>query len=176
VSRDERRFTLFVCHPPGRAGRFAGHPVDYKCLAPAGDEASRRGAIQGVTGVIFVAGPAPEDDPDNQRALRDLVARLRARHDISGGTTAAAASALFGAEGPVALVVARDDGALEGAAQAVDPEALRRALFLPESVPVCTGQARPVALEAFEAMARRLRPAMERALERGRIPRAEPQE
>lgn len=172
IDEPDTRFTTYFCHPPGDIGEFDGHPVHYQCKTPEqpleGNLAVEK-VLDGISGVVFVADAARPRQADNDAALHDLVDRLAARHDIPGGTTSARIAQLFGADGPLRLVLQVNRVDVD---DAVPGDEVRRGLMLPDTVPVIE----TVATEArgvwavFETMGEALRPLLHAAQQKGRIP------
>ena len=165
-------FTTYFCHPPAELGEFGGYPVHYQCKTPEQPWEQNQGlerVLDGISGVVLVCDAARRRQSANEEALADLVARLAARFDVAAGSRSAKVSQLFGEQGPLrlALQVNRCD-----VDDAIGSEQVRRALMLPDDIPVVeTVATRGEGVwEAFEAMAHSLRPLLERAQERGRIP------
>ncbi|QDG51903.1 hypothetical protein FIV42_14490 [Persicimonas caeni] len=172
VDEPDTRFTTYFCHPPGEIGEFSGYPVHYQCKTPEqpleGNLALEK-VLDGISAVIFVADAARERQGANEEALRDLVARLSQRYQVDAGSTSALVEQLFGADGPLRLVLLANKVDLDSA---VSGEDVRRGLMLPSWVEVvesvATGE-RGV-FEAFTAAAQAMRPLLEQAQQRGRIP------
>jgi hypothetical protein len=166
------RFSTYFCHPPGQLGEFGGWPVHYQIKTPEQpleDNRALEKVLDGISLVILCVDAARERQGANDEALRDLVARLAAREGLESGAHRANFEDLFGPGGPYRLVMQFNKADLD---DAVDVAAARRALFLPDYVPSVNTVAtdgRGV-WELFETACRELRPLLEAARERGRIP------
>jgi signal recognition particle receptor subunit beta len=174
IDEPDTRFTTYFCHPPDEIGLFSGWPLHYQCKTPEQpleDNLALDKVLDGISAVVFVADAMRERQAANEEALRDLVGRLGARHDIGPGTLAARVDALFGPGGPLRLVLQVNKvdqlGALPG-------QRVRRGLLLGASVPTVETVATEGEgiWETFEAAAEAIRPLLEAAQKRGRIPAA----
>lgn len=172
VDEPDTCFTTYFGHPPGDIGQFGGYPVHYQCKTaepPIEQNRAFETVLDGISAVVLTADAARSRQADNDAALRDLVERLARRHDLAAGGLAAHIEALFGDDGPLRLVLQvnksdRDD--------AVDAHDVRRGLMLPERVPTIetAAEKREGVWDVFEACAEAMRPLLEAARRRGRIP------
>jgi hypothetical protein len=171
IDESDRRFGMYFCRPTGDAAQFAGHPVDYKLLAPTAPvEGNRafRTTVEGASAMLFLASSGAEDA--NADALSVLADRVLddAKLSASDDTLASKLDTAFGGEDrPLLRVLLPPQGS-----DAPDPEAFRRRHHLPDRVTV--ESTRPWnaddAWHQFLALADSLEPAFERALRDGRIP------
>jgi signal recognition particle receptor subunit beta len=175
IDEPEVRFTTYFCHPPAEIGEFSGYPLHYQCKTAEqpleGNDALEK-VLDGICGVVLVADASPERQPANEEALRDLVARLSSRHDVTASATTSLVEQLFGTDGPLRLVLQVNKIDLDAA---IDAGAVRRGLMLPDWVQVVATVATDGegVYEAFEAIGEELRPLLEEAQDRGRIPAGE---
>lgn len=172
VDEPDTRFTTYFCHPPGDIGEFAGYPVHYQCKTaeqPLEGNVALEKVLDGVSAVIFVADAARERQAANEDALRDLVTRLSKRYDVDAGSTTALVDQLFGEQGALRLVLQVNKTDVHAA---VSGEDVRRGLMLPSWVEVVESVAADGqgVFAAFEAAAQAVRPLLEAAQQRGRIP------
>ncbi|MFP4598783.1 MAG: hypothetical protein ACOC9J_00315 [Persicimonas sp.] len=172
VDEPDTRFTTYFCHPPGKVGEFAGYPVHYQYKTPEqpleGNLALDK-VLDGISAVVLVADAATERQRDNEAALRDLVDRLAERFNITPGTMSARLDQLFGDDGPLRLVLQVNKREVPDAASG---DEVRRGLMLPEWVEVVETSAIEAegVWETFEMAGEAIRPLLEAAKERGRIP------
>ena len=172
VDEPDTRFTTYFCHPPGDIGEFSGYPVHYQCKTPEQpleENLALEKVLDGISGVVFVADATRERQRANEEALRELVGRLASRYEFDAGSTSALVEQLFGDEGPLRLVLQVNKVDLDGAATG---DEVRRGLMLPSWVEVAETVATDGegVWETFGAMCEALRPLLQQAQERGRIP------
>lgn len=190
VDEEDRRMSIFMAHPPadteGSGGpdpsNFDGHPVDYKCLAPHAPVEGNRAfdsAVRGADGVLLVVDARREKLDFARAAVDAMLRRMAARPDAadlieeSEDAGEAGLETFFGPDGAYGLVTYVMRGAESDATDVMNGEELREALDLPANCPIL--EADPAApndsaLEAFLALAASLRPILERAEARNRIP------
>jgi signal recognition particle receptor subunit beta len=172
IDESEVRFTTYFCHPPGAIGEFSGYPVHYQCKTveqPLEGNLAVEKVLDGISGVVFVADASRERQAANEDALRDLVVRLSRRYEVEAGATSSLVEQLFGDDGPLRLVLQVNKSDVDAA---IGAEQVRRGLMLPQWVEVVDSVATEGegVYEAFEAMGDKLRPLLEQAQQRGRIP------
>jgi hypothetical protein len=165
IDEPDRQFSLYFCDPPGELGRIEGTPIDYKCFvprAPVEGNSAFEEALEDASGVLFWTSGGDEARSHNRTALRGLQVHL----DEQTGTSTSWRRRI-GDDGDLAMRVAwhRRNGAC-------DPGDVRDDLELPDSVPVEAHRLDhpPSVYEAFEALARQVRPQIELARQEGRLP------
>ncbi len=119
--------------------------------------------------MILVADAGRARQAENEEALRDLVGRLSKRYEVDSGATSSLVEQLFGEDGPLRLVLQVNKADLD---HAVTAKEVRRGLMLPDWINVVESVATEGkgVFEAFEATSEALRPLLEQAQKRGRIP------
>jgi signal recognition particle receptor subunit beta len=179
VDEPDTRFTTYFCHPPGDIGEYSGYPVHYQCKTveqPLEGNLGVEKVLDGISGVVFVADASRQRQSANEEALRDLIVRLSRRFDLEAGATSSLVEQLFGDDGPLRLVLQVNKVDLDDAitVEPLTADQVRRGLMLPswvESIEtVATDSDGDGVYEAFEAMGKELRPLLEQAQQRGRIP------
>lgn len=77
VDEEDRKFTLFLCHPSAATGTFRETPVDYKLVAPEAPVAENRAfdsVLRDASGVLFLPTGEPTADAAALEALSEGLA------------------------------------------------------------------------------------------------------
>lgn len=160
IDESDRRQWVYVCHPADDRGTFAGHPVDYKLVAPGAPVEGNRAfpdSVDQADGLLYIAASGQDADTLNEQALSALADMADPRD-----ADRAPLHALLPPKG----------------SHQPDPEGFRRRHDLPDRTTIRPAEHwnGDVAWNAFLDMADDLRPRLERALEEGRLPETKGEE
>jgi len=158
IDEEDRRLRMYFCHPTGDTGTFAGHPVDYKLLAPGAPvEGNRafRSSVQDADGILLIAAGGDDADPRNADAVEAL-----ARFADLGDR-----------DPPVPLHILLPPAGTDR----LDPDAFRRRHELPDAATVRTAEPwrGDAAWSEFLELADATHPRLRAAADEGRLPNSD---